>query len=90
MLTIPRIMEYKRIVKGWKISAREANCLCCAMESATSFNAATLSASEVRTSVVRGGTPSKGSAGGGNSSSTDVMVARDEGNKGGRVCEVAA
>lgn len=70
---------------GWKITAREANWRCCAIESATSFRAAILSASVVRAVVARGGMSSRGLLERELSSSTDVMVARDEGWSGGRV-----
>lgn len=45
---------------GERISALEAICLCCAMESAINFRAAVLSSREVRISVVRGGAASAG------------------------------
>jgi hypothetical protein len=67
--------------------ARDASCRCWAIESATSFRAAILSAAVVRTVVVRGGIPSRGLGVKGMSSALDVMVASDEGNKGGRVCD---
>lgn len=73
------------MVIGWKITAREANWRCCAMESAMSLRAATLSASEVRVVVVRGGMSLRGLEVRVVSSSTDVIVASDEGWSGGRV-----
>ena len=79
---------YAAIVMGWKITAREANWRCCAMESATSLRAATLSASEVRVVVVRGGTSARGlEAREVSSSAWEVMVASEEGCNGGSVPE---
>lgn len=70
--------------------AREASCLCWAIESATNFRAAILSASLLRGPVVRGGISSSGLVGVRYSSCScssvlDVMVASEEGNNGGRV-----
>lgn len=72
---------------GWKIMAREANWRCCAMESATSLSAAILSASVMSVVVVSGGISLRGSLEMDLSSSTDVMVAREDGWSGGRVRE---
>ena len=49
------------------------------MESATSFRAATLSSSDVRVVVVRGGTSARGSVGMETVSSVEVIVASEEG-----------
>lgn len=60
------------------------------MLSATNFRAAILSSGVVRVVVVRGGMPSSGLefwGGGGEEESRDVIVAREEGRSGGRVCE---
>lgn len=82
------IAMYAAIVMGWKITAREANWRCCAIESATSLRAATLSASEVRVVVVRGGTSARGlEAREVSSSALEVMVASEEGCNGGSVPE---
>ena len=75
------------MVIGWKMMAREANWRCCAIESATSLRAATLSASEVRVVVVRGGTSTRGLEVTVSSSAWDVIVAREEGCNGGSVPE---
>lgn len=66
---------------------RDANWRCCAIESATSFNAAILSSSVVKVVVLSSGTPSRGLGGGTTSSSAlDVMVARLDARSGRRVC----
>jgi hypothetical protein len=58
------------------------------MESAISLRAATLSSSSVNCLVTRGGTPSSGfGAGTTSSSALDVIVAREDGKSGGRLCE---
>jgi len=58
------------------------------MESAINLRAAILSSSSVNCFVTRGGTPSRGSVAGTISSSTlEVIVAREDGKSGGRVCE---
>lgn len=79
---------YAPIVAGWKMRLLEAYCRCCAIESATSFNAATLSSSAVKVVVTNVGTPSRGFGGGtGSSSGLEVMIASDDARSGGRVCE---
>ena len=78
---------YAAMVTGWKMRARDANWRCWAIESATSFRAAILSGSLVRTLVVRGGISSRGLLGAEVGSEMDVMVAREEGVSGGRVWE---
>lgn len=73
-------------MRGWKIIAREASWRCWAMLSATSFNAAILSSSEVRIWVVRGGMSSRGLAGTAGGEEVGVMrVAIVEREDGGRV-----
>ena len=67
---------------------RAANWRCWAIESATSLRVATLSSSVVKTLVARGGISSSGLGGSTTSSSTaELMVAREDGVRGGRVCE---
>jgi hypothetical protein len=86
-MTATRIIQIAK-VRGWKITAREADCRCWATESAMSFRAARRSIVLVSTYVVRGGTPARGSE-------SDVElraweVESGEGEGGGRFCEDAA
>lgn len=73
--------------------ARDADCRCWATESAISFRAASRSFSVVKISVVRSGTPARGSSVGGFASRSLVEVAgnalfeRGEGDGGGRVAD---
>jgi len=69
---------------------REASCRCCAIESAISFNASILSSWLVKMAVVRGGISSRGLVMMEVSSSAEVIVAREEGSRGGSVWEEEA
>jgi len=85
---MPRIPIYTAIVNGWKMRALEANWRCCAIESATNLRAATLSPSEVKVVVTRGGTSARGLTGAATSSSAlELIVVSEEEPRGGRVCE---